>query len=147
MFSFYGYSFLKLMHFPCMYWKKQNYVYNHFLFSVSFIFTYTWKVSATLSSCSSHAFTIIQCNTARRMMFNLGKEGRSPASKASLNCLTAFSWPGSRKMPSSFSPWSLMNATHFCTRIGTMWGPKRFSYVTVSIRLFPNTAMREKETF
>lgn len=76
----------------------------------------------------------------------LGNEGLSPASKASLNCLTALSWPGRRKMPSSFSPCSLMNSTHFCTRIGTMWGPKRCSYVIVSMRLFPNTEERQNGT-
>lgn len=70
----------------------------------------------------------------------LGKEGLSPASKASLNCLTALSWPGRRKMPSSSSPCSFKYSTHFCTRIGTMRGPKRCSYVTMSLRLFPNTA-------
>lgn len=75
----------------------------------------------------------------------LGKEGLSPASKASLNCLTALSWPGRRKMPSSVSPCSSMNSTHFCTRMGTLRGPNLCSYVTVSIRLFPNTAIKQND--
>ena len=53
----------------------------------------------------------------------LSKEGRSPASKASLSCFTRLSCPGSRKIPSSFRPCSRMNSAHFSTRMGTRWGP------------------------